>query len=77
MESQSKDLQSAMDELAEAKANYDTKKQQASFASLAETEARNKLNQAQKAFDKVVADIRGMKAGDWSRPERSRVGDAA
>jgi len=60
-------ISEALGDLGIAQRAYDDAKQKASYASLAETDALNKLNQKQKEIDKLFNDLRKAGSGDWLR----------
>ncbi|WP_155738127.1 hypothetical protein [Sphingobium yanoikuyae] len=64
--------------LSQATAHHNQASNEASIARRAETEALNRLNDAQKAMDAAIAKMRNeAKAGDWaSRPVRVRDSEA-
>lgn len=63
------DISKAFKELADAAERYNECSQQVSFARSAETTALNRLNNAQKALDELVASLRkaAPRDSDWRR----------
>lgn len=64
-----KTVQGALDDLALKRATYDDLLQRERFARNAATDARNRLNEAQKAFDAAVAAVRDKPPwdSDWAK----------
>jgi hypothetical protein len=63
------DINSARSNLIEAMAAYKLANDKASFARREETEALNRLNEAQKSFDAAIADLRANAPlhSDWAQ----------
>ena len=61
------ELRDAAAAVVEAKDELDLKKSAAREASRAETEATNRLNDAQKKFDAILASFKKESSGDWAR----------
>lgn len=69
-----KTVQGALDDLTLKRATYDDLLQRERFATNATTDALNRLNEAQKAFDAAVAAVRDKPPhdSDWARSTRAR-----
>lgn len=76
-ENQTRDVSQAFEELESARVSYEDANVNARQASLRETEALNRLNDAQKRFDGLVESIRDQHPhrSDWKT--RLRRGEAA
>lgn len=68
-------LSEAFGDLDIAQRTYDDAKQKASLASLAETDALNKLNQKQKEIDRLFNDLKRAGSGDWAKQFTGRKAD--
>lgn len=80
MTTETESIESAKNNLDQATAAYDKAHQQSQIANRGETECKNRLNHAQKAFDRVIDEIKAEppRDSDWwnnkHRPSKQCAG---
>jgi predicted nucleic acid-binding Zn-ribbon protein len=63
-------MTAALEDLEDARVEYEEAEQRTSYARSEETAARNRLNKAQAEFDALVSDVKeeAPRGSDWRRP---------